>query len=63
MGCGWGVSGCFPNDMLLGFHRNSLEVYDLDSRFQRNLKVPFLGVSLPLANVELDEEKGLRAGT
>lgn len=44
--------------------RNSLEVYDLDSRFQRNLKVPFLGVSFLLANVgNWIRRRELRAGT
>lgn len=44
--------------------RNSLEVYDLDSRFQRDLKVPFCGVSLLLANVgNWIWRRKLRAGT
>lgn len=43
--------------------RNSLEVYDLDSRFHRDLKVPVLGVSL-LANVgNWMWRRELRAGT
>lgn len=44
--------------------RNSLEVYDLDSRFHSDLKVPFLGVSLLLANVgNWRWRRELRAGT
>lgn len=44
--------------------RNSLEVYDLDSRFYRDLKVPFHGVSLLLANVgNWIWRQELRAGT